>query len=75
MAFRLIACLVWFVVLASVAAAHEGHDHQMGPGMPPMTMDMSPPSPNAAAFSSSPSAVVGFLAMIVSFMAVIGRRV
>ncbi|KAL8532611.1 hypothetical protein ACS0TY_008989 [Phlomoides rotata] len=74
--FRIIACLGFFVVLASVVAAHDGHDHShMAPGPMP-GMDMRPPSSpgaNAAVLTSSPS-VVGFLAVVVSFLAVIGNR-
>ncbi|CAA2969938.1 Hypothetical predicted protein [Olea europaea subsp. europaea] len=50
--------------------AHEGHDHShMAPSSPPMS------SANWGALSSFPSAVVGFLALVVSFIGVFGTRV
>ncbi|KAI3452772.1 hypothetical protein Pfo_009435 [Paulownia fortunei] len=71
MAFRFIAYLACIVFLASVVAAHEGHDHNhMAPAPSPAT-----PPPPSGALSSSPSAVVGFLALVVSFLGVIGKRI
>ncbi|KAL0372408.1 UNVERIFIED_CONTAM: hypothetical protein Scaly_0922400 [Sesamum calycinum] len=70
MAFRFIAYLACIVFLAAVVAAHEGHDHQnMAPSLSP-----APPPQPSGALSSSPSVVVGFLALLVSFFAVIGKR-
>ncbi|KAL3644531.1 hypothetical protein CASFOL_009711 [Castilleja foliolosa] len=70
MAFRFIAFLACIVILASFVAAHEGHDHHhMAPGPAPIT---SRPPPSAA-LDSSPSLVVGILAMAVTFLGVIGK--
>ncbi|PIN24938.1 hypothetical protein CDL12_02326 [Handroanthus impetiginosus] len=73
MAFRFITYLACIVFLAAVVAAHEGHDHHnMAPA--PAPSPGSPPPPSGA-FSSYPSAVVGFLALVVSFFGVIGKRI
>ncbi|KAG8383151.1 hypothetical protein BUALT_Bualt05G0154800 [Buddleja alternifolia] len=63
MASRFIAYLACIVALAAIAAAHDGHHHAPAP------------APASGAFTSSPSAAVGLLAVVVSFFAVIPDKV
>ncbi|KAG8366210.1 hypothetical protein BUALT_Bualt17G0052800 [Buddleja alternifolia] len=71
MALRFVTFLACLVVIVAVVVAHDGHDHShMAPG--PMPMPPPPPS-NAGGFS--PSAVVGFFALLVSFFGAIGKRI
>lgn len=75
MAFKFtIPFLACILLLVSVVSAHEGHDHMEG--MAPMAMNAPPPPPpSAAVLGSSPSVVVGLIAVAVSFFAVIGKRI
>lgn len=65
MALKFAAFLACLAVMVAVVLAHDGHDHHA---------PAPAPAPSAA-FGSSPSAVVGFLALMVSFVGVIAKRI
>ncbi|KAL8052568.1 hypothetical protein ABFX02_05G013600 [Erythranthe guttata] len=76
--FRFITFLACIVFLAAVVVAHEGHDHHApapspkGPhSMPPAT----PPKASAGFLCSSPSAVVGLTALVVSFFGQMAKMI
>ncbi|KAL7110264.1 hypothetical protein ACP275_05G013800 [Erythranthe tilingii] len=75
--FRFITFLACIVFLAAVVVAHDHHDMAPGPApmgphsMPPAT----PPKPSAGFLCSSPSAVVGLTALVVSFFGQMAKMI
>ncbi|KAL9149489.1 hypothetical protein ABFS82_12G112600 [Erythranthe guttata] len=72
MAIRFTAVLACLAVMVAVVLAHDHSNMAPAPSHSPAP---APAPAHSAAFGSSPSAVVGLLALAVSFIGAIGKRI